>query len=173
MKNILPFLLLLLAIPVFGWSESHKTISVYYPSPYGEYEELRTYKLSVGSTLMVEPLNDGVMLLQKEILFKENPPSPNTARITFDPTDGSLYITATGKIVIGDPTRAAVTIDPSNGKVTVTGNLEVTGNGTVAGHLQVNTLRVQDRVKGNLRVENNLRVDHDLRVNGRIYYCGG
>ncbi len=171
MKNTFLLLLLSLVIPVFGWSESHKTISVYYPSPYGEYEELRTYKLSVGSSLMGEALEDGVIVLQKEIFFKDI--TSNVARVTFDPTDGSLYITATGKVVIGDPARAAVTIDPSNGKVTVTGNLEVTGNGTVAGHLQVNTLTIQDRVKGNLRVENNLTVDHDLRVNGRIYYCGG
>ncbi len=60
----------------YGFSKEKRTIAVFYPSPYGEYEDLRTKFIAVGSDLMdssVYPADGGFAYVQNGIVFKQSP----------------------------------------------------------------------------------------------------
>ncbi len=64
--------------PFSGLSEKKRTIAVFYPSPYGEYKDLRTEFLAVGSDVMDAqnyPYNDGEIRVEKRITFGPLPQS--------------------------------------------------------------------------------------------------
>lgn len=52
-----------LTLFTIGFSES-LTVTTYYPSPFGSYQELRVNQMAVGSTYVGSPLSDGNMFVQ-------------------------------------------------------------------------------------------------------------
>ncbi len=80
-------------------AKSKREIVVFYPSPYGEYEDLRTKFLAVGPTLMdaslYPPTNDGSIYVETKIDLGDPTPGSDTyGRIEYDKLNKELVVRA-------------------------------------------------------------------------------
>lgn len=181
MLSILLFLFFIL-FPEIGISESRRTVMVFYPSPYGEYVDLRSKYIAVGSNLMDASLynsQDGEIHIQSKAVFGDPNDSSHQGSIAYDPSgvfsidtdqDGSIAFGGTGDISIGSDLSFT-----SGGKVDANVNdamtlaVEQTANISVGSDLSVNTggdINVTDNGAMTLTVgeAGNVSVGSDLSV---------
>ncbi len=97
-------LFLLVAFLVFssreGLGEQKRTIMVFYPSPYGEYLDLRSNFVAVGSTVMdssTYPPQDGEILVNKRVRLG-NPAGGQSGEVSYDEITGRMTISNGGVI---------------------------------------------------------------------------
>lgn len=87
---ILTGLALLLLPGVFSYATEKKvTLTTYYPAPYGEYQEVKSDKIAVGSTTQ-QPANSGNVVLKAQ----SGDPATKTGDF-FDGVDGEVAYSAT------------------------------------------------------------------------------
>ena len=79
------------------------TITTYYPSPYGSYNELQSNKMAIGDTNTTtvgfdpsdQPPANGQLYVARSVIFKPQSPLPTTDRlageVVYNPSDGYLY----------------------------------------------------------------------------------
>jgi len=86
-----------------GFAEESLTISTYYPSPYGSYNELQTNRLAVGDTngdgslgATDQPPADGQLYTARSVIYKPlgSLPATNTraGELAYLSSDDSLYL---------------------------------------------------------------------------------
>ena len=114
-----------------------KQISVYYPSPYGEYVLLRSYSLSVGSLVSAESVGDGTVSVASKILVGSLPLLSTKASVewTNSASNYGMKIFAPDEIVLESKTspsdEVSIKLDRKNNKIIIKGNVEIDGDLTV------------------------------------------
>ena len=115
-KKFLFFLFSILVFPVFLFAEESITITTYYPSPYGSYNQLTTNRLAMGDTN-----GDGVMDASDQsnrdgdIRLKAQAGDPTTwpagapGQIAYSSTKDSLYVYGTQWVAAGSGGGASFT----------------------------------------------------------------
>ncbi len=160
MLSILLFLFFIL-FPEIGMSESRRTVMVFYPSPYGEYVDLRSKYIAVGSNLMDASLynsQDGEIHIQSKAVFGDPNDSSHQGSIAYDLSgifsietnqDGRVSFGRAGDISVGSDLSLT-----SEGKVDANVNdamtlaVGQTADISVGSDLSVNT-------GGNINVDDN------------------
>lgn len=108
---LVSFLLFLCSVYVFA---EDITVTTYYPSPYGSYNQLATNRLAVGDTntsgrldAADQPPEDGQIYTARSVIFKPQSSDPNANKVTgeliynssenkFKYYDGSGWVAAGG-----------------------------------------------------------------------------
>ncbi len=195
--------LFLVVFSNIGISGSRRTVMVFYPSPYGEYIDLRSKYIAVGGNLMDASLynsQDGEIHIQSKAVFGDPNDSSHRGFIAYDPfgefkieteTDGlDLVINSGAKgdvtinkdmtITIGESADISVGSDLSvntNGEIDVTGNnaIKLTSNGTTV-TISSTGVEINSRViisSGGVDITGGANIRDGINVTGGANISGG
>jgi hypothetical protein len=101
-KHTLLIISFLLLFCCLSFAAEEITLSTYYPAPYGTYDELQAYRLSVGDTntdgildANDMPTQDGQIYTARSIILKPQTgalSSPVKGELVYNNSDNSLYL---------------------------------------------------------------------------------
>ena len=102
-KKILGLGLVFLLFCIYAFAEESITITTYYPSPYGVYNELQTNKFAVGDTsgdgqlsAADQPPANGQLYTARSVIYKPQSSLPafdaREGELVYNNTDDSLYL---------------------------------------------------------------------------------
>ena len=170
-------ILLLLVLPCISLAEESLTITTYYPSPYGSYNELRTYsntylaitsgKVGIGTTspeakLHLSGTADNAMIIDERdwnnkamIYFREGGGTTYGGYVGYNGlADGLQFNTLNNSVeklgifITRDIGNVGIgTTTPGSYKLYVNGNVYVAGSGTYTGTWAVSDLRYKTNIE--------------------------